>query len=84
MTQPVAWANEDDDGVYEVGLSEAHALYALERARDGKLSHRNPRVAPLYRLPTLTDEEREALWWAEDASNTKRASAIRALIKRLG
>jgi hypothetical protein len=82
--QPVAWANEDDDGVYEVGLSEAHALYALERARDGKLSQRNPRVAPLYRSPTLTDEEREALEWAEDASNTKRSSAIRALIKRLG
>jgi hypothetical protein len=59
--QPVAWANEDDDGIYEVGLSEAHALYALERARDGKLSHRNPRVAPLYRSPTLTECERVAM-----------------------
>ena len=35
-------------------------------------------------VPTLTDEEREALEWAEDASNTKRAAAIRGLLKRLG
>ena len=34
-------------------------------------------------VPTLTDEEREALEWAEDASNTKRAAAIRGLLKRL-
>jgi hypothetical protein len=32
----------------------------------------------------LTDEEREALEWAEDASNTRRAAAIRGLLKRLG
>jgi hypothetical protein len=32
----------------------------------------------------LTDEEREALEWAEDASNTKRAAAIRGLLKRIG
>ena len=32
----------------------------------------------------LTDEEREALEWAEDASHTKRAAAIRGLLKRLG
>jgi hypothetical protein len=43
-------------------------------------------IVPLYRQPqpTLTDEEREALQWAEDASNTKRAAAIRGLLKRLG
>jgi len=34
--------------------------------------------------PTLTDAEREALEWAEDASNTKRAAAIRGLLKRIG
>ena len=63
-SQPVAWGNEDDDGIYEVGLSEAHAHYVLERAANGKYSHRNPRIVPLYRSPTLTDEEREALWCA--------------------
>jgi hypothetical protein len=41
-------------------------------------------VAALYRKPILTDAEREALEWAEDASNTKRAAAIRGLLKRLG
>jgi len=34
--------------------------------------------------PTLTDAEREALEWAEDASNTRRAAAIRGLLKRIG
>ena len=63
-SQPVAWANEDDDGTYEVGLSEAHAHYVLERAASGKFRHRNPRIVPLYRSPTLTDAEREAIAWA--------------------
>jgi hypothetical protein len=31
----------------------------------------------------LTDEERDALEWAEDASNTRRAAAIRGLLKRM-
>lgn len=48
---PAAWANEDDDGVYEVGLSEAHAHYVLERSTNGKYAHRNPRIVPLYRQP---------------------------------
>jgi hypothetical protein len=33
--------------------------------------------------PTLTDQERAALEWAEDASNTTRDAAIRGLLKRL-
>ncbi len=60
-SQPVAWANEDDDGIYEAGLSESHAHYVLERAANGKYSHRHPRIVPLYRSPTLTDAEREAI-----------------------
>lgn len=66
-SQQVAWANEDDDGTYEVGLSEARAHYVLERAANGKYSHRNPRIVPLYRSPTLTDEEREAIWTVAEA-----------------
>jgi hypothetical protein len=61
MPQPVAWANEDDDGLYEIGLSEAKAHYILERAPNRNYSHRNPRIVPLYRSPTLTDAEREAI-----------------------
>ncbi len=70
--QPVAWANEDDDGTYEVGLSEAHAHYVWERAANGKYSHRNPRIVPLYRTPqpALTDEEREAIAWFSIYSDT--------------
>ena len=61
--EPDAWANEDDDGIYEVGLSEAHAHYVRERAANGKYSHRNPRIVPLYRQPqpTLTDLQRAAI-----------------------
>ena len=97
-SQPAAWANEDDDGIYEVGLSEARAHYILERAASGMYSHRNPRIIPLYRSPTLTDEEREALEWAEvaamvDAANEtvaddvvayeRRAATLRVLRERL-
>ena len=32
--------------------------------------------------PALTDDERAALEWAEDASNTTRAAAIRGLLNR--
>jgi hypothetical protein len=62
-SQPEAWANEDDDGIYEVGLSEANADYVCERAANGKYSHRNPRIVPLYRQPqpTLTDLQRAAI-----------------------
>jgi hypothetical protein len=62
-SQPVAWGNADDDGIYAVGPTEAHAHYVWERAASGKFRHRNPRIVPLYRQPqpTLTDEERQAM-----------------------
>jgi hypothetical protein len=63
-SHPVAWGNEDDDGIYAVGPTEAHAHYVLERAANGKYSHRNPRIVPLYRSPTLAAEERAAIEWA--------------------
>jgi len=70
-SQPVAWGNEDDDGIYAVGPTEAHAHYVWERAASGKFSHRNPRIVPLYRhpQPTLTDEEREAVEVMERVAN---------------
>jgi hypothetical protein len=88
--EPVAWANEDDDGIYEVGLSEAHAHYVLERAANGKYSHRNPRIVPLYRepQPALTDAEREAIATciADDEAATahERADTLRGLLDRHG
>jgi hypothetical protein len=93
-SQPVAWANEDDDGTYEVGLSEAHAHYVLERAANGKYSHRNPRIVPLYRepKPTLTDEERaffvlhmeRLVWWGHSCPvSRKELETVRGLFERL-
>jgi len=94
-SQPVAWANEDDDGTYEVGLSESHAHYVLERAENGKYSHRNPRIVPLYRepQPTLTDEERAFLklhaqrlvgWSRSSDESKKELVTVRGLLERLG
>jgi hypothetical protein len=94
-SQPEAWANEDDDGIYAVGPSEAHARYVWERAANGKYSHRNPRIVPLYRQPqpTLTDEEQLAIAWAAreadewDEEDTPEVAAhaevLRGLAKRL-
>jgi hypothetical protein len=93
-SQPVAWAALNDDGdIAWIGYTE-------EGAADGSAGrpivplYRSPPTCPyvvgrttlhcsLTPL-TLTDEEREALEWAEDASNTPRAAAIRGLLKRLG
>jgi hypothetical protein len=91
-SQPEAWANQDDDGIYDVGLSEAHAHYVLERAANGNYSHRNPRIVPLYRQPqpAITDEERERVgvvadWAAEHlGQDDPGVVALRALMERLG
>jgi hypothetical protein len=88
--EPVAWANADDDGIYEVGLSEAHAHYVCQRAANGKYSHRNPRIVPLYRSPqpTLTDEEREAIersirYWRGGFRPHPFATVLSQLLRRL-
>jgi sirohydrochlorin ferrochelatase len=90
--EPVAWANADDDGIYAVGLSEAHAHYVLERAANGNYSHRNPRIVPLYREPTLTDAEREVIACAaesysdndDDEDCARVARTLRGLLERTG
>jgi hypothetical protein len=90
-SQPEAWANEDDDGIYEVGLSEAHAHYVWVRAATGKFRHRNPRIVPLYRHPqtTLTDAEREAVGMAYSRLTAiphyeAVSATLRRLLERLG
>ena len=90
--EPVAWANADDEGIYEVGLSEAHAHYVLGRAANGNYSHRNPRIVPLYREPTLTDAEREVIACAaesysdndDDEDCARIARTLRGLLERTG
>ncbi len=77
-SQPVAWGAVASDG----------SVVCMMRRRADVASYvvDGTPIVPLYRQPqpTLTDEERAALEWAEDASNTKRAAAIRGLLKRLG
>jgi len=81
---PVAWAVFDADG-HCVGTyaTQEHALIVIEELScDGMV------YEPLYRLPTLTDEERAALARvADDASyramqRTERV--VRGLLERLG
>lgn len=53
-SEPVAWAALHDDG------DIAWIGYTPDGAADGACGRK---VVPLYRLPTLTDAEREALSW---------------------
>jgi hypothetical protein len=76
--KPAAWAAFADDSG-ETGVTSLNREAVEEVA-----ARMGWQVAALYRKPILTDAEREALEWAEDASNTKRAAAIRGLLKRLG
>ena len=65
-------------------MQEREAWYGRKANPDMTGCYGRATVVPLYRSPALTDEEREAMEWAEDASNAKRAAAIRGLLKRLG
>jgi hypothetical protein len=76
--KPAAWAAFADDS------GETGATSLNRGAVEEVAARMGWQVAALYRKPILTDAEREALEWAEDASNTKRAAAIRGLLKRLG
>jgi hypothetical protein len=76
--KPAAWAAFADDS------GETGATSLNRQAVEEVAARMGWQVAALYRKPILTDAEREALEWAEDASNTKRAAAIRGLLKRLG
>jgi hypothetical protein len=67
-SHPVAWqlwGDESDDGPFDHYITERSAHWDAERLR-----HENPAkkwfVVPLYRQPqpTLTDDERAALWCA--------------------
>jgi hypothetical protein len=82
--EPVAWRAFATDG------SEAvYSLYEQARAAADDL---NWSVEPLYRSPTLTDEEREAIAEAAGAYNdndddeecAKIAATLHGILKRLG
>jgi hypothetical protein len=82
--QPAAWAVLLADGqrIYDVYGIEEEAK-AIDEAVTG-----NHGIVPLYRSPTLTDEEREAIGAAacicEDAGRTDIAVIINTALERLG
>jgi hypothetical protein len=74
---PVAWAALHDDGYI------AWIGYTPEGAADGAGDRR---IVPLYRSPTLTDVEREAIEWAAYAAaqwyEHFAADTLRGLLER--
>ena len=78
-SQPVAWAALNDDGdIAWIGYTE-------EGAADGSSGRA---IVPLYRSPTLTDEEREVLeslvFVARLYAPERTAGVIQRLLERLG
>ena len=77
--EPVAWAALRDDG------DIAWIGYTPDGAADGACGRQ---IVPLYRSPTLTDAEREALETATAGGvghvYARRAAALRGLLERLG
>jgi hypothetical protein len=80
--EPIAWAVllADRDRIYDVYAIEEEAK-AIDEVVTG-----NHGIVPLYRSPTLTDEEREAIaaCIADDEAATahERADTLRALLER--
>ena len=77
--EPVAWLIHAD-GWQMVSLFREHA--------DAAADENDAEVSPLYRHPTLTDEEREAISAAacicEDAGRTDIAIIVNTALSRLG
>jgi hypothetical protein len=74
---PAAWLAVAADG------SESSAVYMLKEQADAAAREWGWFVVPLYRSPTLTDEEREAIAVAIVGSLPGRAATLRSLLERL-
>jgi hypothetical protein len=73
---PIAWAVFEEDG-------SLFNIYTEEQTARNVCSVWD--VVPLYRAPTLTDEEREAIRWFADYGLPERpADTLRSLLERLG
>jgi hypothetical protein len=77
---PVAWAVIEADGTrISVHDNARHAAIVIE-----DLAYDGMEAVPLYRSPTLTDEERAALhWFAHYGLPEHRAATLRSLLERL-
>jgi hypothetical protein len=76
--EPVAWAV-----IYPTG--DAGVLCFFRRDAEERATA-SDRVVPLYRSPTLTDEEREAIIWCVellDELESSKGDALRSLLERM-
>ena len=88
--QDPVWAVEDERGL-QLALhpTEGHARHMAQTYRMDGIEGK---VVPLYRAPTLTDEEREAVayavseldHWTHGSEVIEIANTLRKLLKRLG
>jgi hypothetical protein len=78
--EPVAWRAFATDG--------SEAVYSLYEQARAAADEWNWSVEPLYRSPTLTDEEREAIAWfanygySSDGVPGRNAATLRGLLER--
>jgi hypothetical protein len=84
--EPVAWGVFYGDGKLHSSW-DSHAKAECTAVTMRRFDHLGVYVSPLYRSPTLTDEEREALEWAEvaamvDAANETDADDVVAYERR--
>ena len=72
--EPVAWA--------VVYPNDEVAIVAFKRRDADERASASDRVVPLYRSPTLTDEEREAIGWVCFGKDGKEYATLRKLLER--
>jgi hypothetical protein len=85
LVKKLTWQSYDDRmgrSIWVTPDERRTAEAMLERLGDTPAANATPGEGSKQVTCTLTDEERAALEWAEDASNTTRASAIRGLLNR--
>jgi len=80
INPPAAWAALRDNG----------SVYACHESREmvEAVSRDGMRIVPLYKEPTITDKERDAmeffadLPWAKESNNAAEAEALRGFLDR--
>jgi hypothetical protein len=91
-SQPVAWAVWSPAWDYPISYASIYKRYEEAVEVCGKIGCSVDDIVPLYRSPTLTDEEREAIAEAAGAYNdndddedcAKIAATLRTLLERTG
>lgn len=93
--EPVGWAVvQGGEWYHSICLDESVAMRLVNAANLAAEDPKNWSVTPLYRSPTLTDAEREAIEWFATFGNShlaplsnnwiNHAATLRGLLERLG